>query len=189
MAPSNRTRAEDERQRGDKLLNKRNYTEAIKAYTEAIKWNPDNPETYGSRAECYIKLKNFDRGLEDCNTGVKLDPSFSKGHLQKGMLLKEQRQFDKAMESFRKAIELDESNQEATNGYRECMVAMDNDPEKTRARALSDPAVRKILDDPEMKRILKEMQENPLEARKHLQNPDVAAKIQKLVQCGVIRFC
>ncbi|XP_037072255.1 stress-induced-phosphoprotein 1-like [Pollicipes pollicipes] len=181
-------KAEEERERGNELFKKGNYPEAIKAYTEAIKRNPDNAKTYSNRAACYTKLASFDLGLKDCDACIKLDPTFIKGHIRKGTLLKGMHQFDRAMEAFQKAIELDENNQEAINGYRECMVSMDNDPDQVKKRALSDPEVQNILSDASMRLILEQMQDNPNAAREHMKNPDIAAKIQKLVQCGLIAF-
>ena len=55
--------------------------------------------------------------------------------------------------------------QEAQEGYRRCLVSDQNDPEVLRARALQDPEIKRIVDDPKMKQILKEMQEDPNKLR------------------------
>jgi stress-induced-phosphoprotein 1 len=58
--------------------------------------------------------------------------------------------------------------------------------EETLKRAQSNPEVQKIMADPVMQSILKQMQENPAAAQEHLKNPGVAAKINTLINAGVI---
>ncbi|KAF0293192.1 Stress-induced-phosphoprotein 1 [Amphibalanus amphitrite] len=103
-------KAEQERARGNELFKEGRYPEAIKAYTESIKRNPDEAKTYSNRAACYNKLTEYDLGLRDCNKCIELDSQFVKGHVRKGMLLKAKGQFEKALECFQRALELDEHN-------------------------------------------------------------------------------
>lgn len=60
------------------------------------------------------------------------------------------------------------------------------DPERQR-RAMEDPEIQAILRDPTMARILQDMQENPRTAAAALKDPSIRAKIEKLVQAGIIR--
>lgn len=181
-------KAEEERTRGNELFKKGDYPGAVKAYSEAIRRNPDDPKPYSNRAACYNKLTAFDLGVKDCDTCIRLDPKFIKGYVRKGVLLKAMQDFDRAMQAFQKAIEIDENNTEAISGYKECMMSMDNDPDAVKKRALADPEVQAILADPGMRMILDQMKENPEAAKEHMQHAGVATKIQKLVQSGLIAF-
>lgn len=50
---------------GRKYLTEMNYAEAIAAFTEAIKLNPDDIEAYMARAEAYAALEKYDEATAD----------------------------------------------------------------------------------------------------------------------------
>jgi tetratricopeptide (TPR) repeat protein len=80
-------RAEEEKELGNELFKKGDYTTALKHYTEAIHRNPEDPKLYSNRAACYTKLAAFDLGLKDCETCCNLDEKFIKGWIRKGKIL------------------------------------------------------------------------------------------------------
>lgn len=51
--------------------------------------------------------------------------------------------------------------QEAIEGYRKCMMDNNSNPEEVRNRAMADPEVQTILQDPAMRMILEQMQSDP----------------------------
>ncbi|XKL66599.1 hypothetical protein PGB90_010019 [Kerria lacca] len=179
-------RAEEAKEKGNEYFNKGDYAEAVKYYSEAIKRNPDEPKYYSNRAACYTKLAAFDLGLKDCDKCVELDPKFLKGWIRKGKILQGMQQPSKALSAYQKAFELDPSNAEALEGYRSCSVTVNSNPEEVRKRAMADPEVQSILRDPAMRLILEQMQNDPKALYDHLQNPDIASKIQKLMDAGLI---
>lgn len=98
-------------------------------------------------------------------------------------------QQSKAISAFQKALELDPNNAEALQGYRSCTIenaGIGGDPDKVRQRAMADPEVQSILRDPAMRLILEQMQNDPRALQDHLKNPHIAAKIQKLLESGLI---
>ncbi|GBO98647.1 hypothetical protein EVAR_180_1 [Eumeta japonica] len=179
-------KAEQEKELGNDFFKKGDYSSAVKHYTEAIKRNPDDPKLYSNRAACYTKLAAFDLGLRDCDTCCQLDPKFIKGWIRKGKILQGMQQPSKALSAYQKALELDPSNAEALEGYRTCSTQLHSNPEEVRKRAMADPDVQAILRDPAMRCILEQMQQDPQALQDHLKNPDIAAKIQKLLESGLI---
>ncbi|KOB79182.1 Hsc70/Hsp90-organizing protein HOP [Operophtera brumata] len=149
-------KAEQEKELGNDYFKK-----AVRHYSEAIMRNPDDPKLYSNRAACYTKLAAFDLGLKDCEQCLKLDSKFIKGWIRKGKILQ-------------KALELDPNNAEALEGYRACSTQLNANPEE------------QILRDPAMRCILEQMQQDPHALQDHLRNPEVAAKIQKLLESGLI---
>lgn len=179
-------KAEEEKELGNEKYKEGVYPAAIKHYSEAIKRNPDDPKYYSNRAACYTKLAAFDLGLKDCEKCVEIDPKFIKGWIRKGKILQGMQQQGKALTAYQKALELDPSNSEALEGYRSCAVSVSSNPEEVRKRAMADPEVQSILRDPAMRLILEQMQSDPRALQDHLKNKDVAAKLQKLLESGLI---
>ncbi|XP_076765953.1 stress-induced phosphoprotein 1 [Xylocopa sonorina] len=179
-------KAEEEKELGNQKYKEGDYPAAIKHYSEAIKRNPDDPKYYSNRAACYTKLAAFDLGLKDCEKCLEIDPKFIKGWIRKGKILQGMQQQGKALTAYQKALELDPSNSEALEGYRSCAVSFSSNPEEVKKRAMADPEVQSILRDPAMRLILEQMQRDPRALQDHLKNKDVAAKLQKLLESGLI---
>jgi len=178
-------KANEEKLKGNTAFQKGDFPTALKHYSDAVKRNPEDAKIFSNRAACYMKLMEFPLALSDCEECIKLDPTFVKGYLRKGACLLAMKDSSKAMQTYAKAKELDPNCQEAHDGYMKCF-ATDDDPEAIKRRAMNDPEIQGILKDPVMQMILQQMQDNPKALKEHLQNPEIAAKIQKLMQSGLI---
>ncbi|XP_067625937.1 stress-induced-phosphoprotein 1 [Eurosta solidaginis] len=180
--------AEIEKDKGNELFKKGDYSGAVKHYSEAIRRNPDDPKLYSNRAACYTKLAAFDLGLKDCETCIQLDDKFIKGYIRKGKILQGMQKSSKAAAAYSKALEIDPQNAEALEGYRVCSMSYHRSPEEVMKNAMGDPEVQQILKDPAMRVILDQMQTDPKAAKDHLQNPAIADKIMKLIEAGIIQI-
>lgn len=178
--------AEEEKQKGNESFQKGDYASAVKHYSEAIRRNPDDPKLYSNRAAAYTKLAAFEYGLNDCDECIKLDSKFIKGYLRKANILKGLKQYSQAMDAYHKAMDIDPNCSEAIEGYKQCVLESEADPEEVRRRAMANPEVQNILKDPAMRLILEQMQNEPKALQDHLKNPEIAAKIQKLLEAGLI---
>ena len=176
--------AQEEKESGNKLFLDGKFPEALNKYTEAIKRNPDDAKIYSNRAACYTKLAEFGLALTDCETCIKLEPTFLKGYIRKGGCHLAMKQFGNAREAYEKALEIDPRSKDALNGLEN--IRNQETPEERRRTAMKDPEVQKILSDPGMQMILQQMQSNPESLKEHFQNPEIAGKISKLIECGVL---
>ena len=52
---------------------------------------------------------------------------------------------------------------------------------------MADPEVQAILTDPVMRQVLADFQDDPAAAARHAAQPEVMAKIEKLVAAGLVR--
>ena len=176
----------EEKNKGNECFQKGDYPGAIQHYNEAIKRNPKDARVYSNRAACYTKLLEFQLALRDCEECIKLDPTFLKGHIRKANALFAMKEYTRASSAYQKALELDPSNQEAREGYAKCLNQTNSNPEEVRKRAMADPEIQGILGDPAMRLILEQMQNDPKAVQEHLKNPEVARKIEKLIEAGII---
>uniref|UniRef100_A0A2M3Z4M7 Stress-induced-phosphoprotein 1 n=1 Tax=Anopheles braziliensis TaxID=58242 RepID=A0A2M3Z4M7_9DIPT len=181
-------KAEEEKEKGNEFFKQGDYSTAVKHYSEAIKRNPDDAKLYSNRAACYTKLAAFDLGLKDCETCCRLDEGFIKGWIRKGKILQVMQKSSEALTAYQKALEIDPNNAEALEGYRACTMAVHADPKEVWKKAMNDPEVQQILKDPAMRVILEQMQNDPKAVQEHLKNPQVASKIQKLLESGIIQI-
>ena len=179
--------AEQEKQKGNEMFKKGDFSTAVKHYSEAIKRNPNDSKIYSNRAACFTKLMSFDLALKDCDKCIELEPTFVKAYLRKAKCHQGIGQTSRAMAAFERALELDPNCAEAIEGYKNCAIQSHSDPEETRRRAMSDPEVQKILNDPAMRMILEQMQNDPNAIQEHLKNPAIAEKFMKLRESGLIQ--
>ncbi|XP_020216657.1 hsp70-Hsp90 organizing protein 1 [Cajanus cajan] len=189
--------ADEEREKGNEFFKQQKYPEAVKHYTESLRRNPKDPRAYSNRAACYTKLGAMPEGLKDAEKCIELDPTFVKGYTRKGAVQYFMKEYDKALETYREGLKLDPNNQELLEGIRTCIQQInkasrgDLSPEELKerqAKAMQDPEIQNILQDPVMRQVLIDFQENPKAAQEHTKNPMVMNKIQKLVSAGIVQM-
>ena len=192
-------KAEEERNRGNTLYKEGDFPGSVQAYTESIKRNPSDPRGYTNRASAYTKLAALPEALKDANEAINVDPKFVKAYIRKCNVLFSMKEFTKALEAAQTASDIDSESEGGAQHQREiqgllnkCMNALyaqrsDETDEQTLERAMRDPEVAGIMQDPVMQSILQQAQSNPAALQDHMKNPGIRAKIQKLVAAGIIR--
>lgn len=189
--------ADEEREKGNEFFKQQKYPEAVKHYTESLRRNPNDPRAYSNRAACYTKLGALPEGLKDAEKCIELDPTFSKGYNRKGAVQFFMKEYEKALETYQEGLKHDPNNQELIDGVRRCIEQIkkasrgDLSPEELKerqAKGMQDPEIQNILQDPVMRQVLIDFQENPKAAQEHAKNPMVMSKIQKLVSAGIVQM-
>lgn len=105
--------AQELKEQGNKAFNANQFTKAAKIYRDAIKLDATNPVLYSNRAQCFIKLGDYDRGLKDCNCGINLttEPKLLKKlYYRKGIALTNLNELTKAEYCFNKVLQLEPHN-------------------------------------------------------------------------------
>lgn len=194
-------KAEEERAKGNELYKAGDFAASVAAYSESIKRNPADARGYTNRAMAYIKLVALPEALKDCNEAIKVDAKNVKAYIRKSIVLTAMKEYTQALEAIQQAEDLDEAAEgdEKHKHRREIqgqhgkvvneMYAQraNETDEQTLERAMKDPEVAQIMSDPVMQSILQQAQSNPGALQDHMKNPQIRAKIQKLVAAGIIR--
>ncbi|KAJ9480164.1 Heat shock protein STI1 [Pseudozyma hubeiensis] len=192
-------KAELERTRGNELYKNGDFPGAVAAFTEAIKRDPSDPRGYSNRASAYTKLAALPEALKDSEEAIKVDPNFVKGYVRKANVLYSMKEFTKAMEACQKAETVDAAQEGGAKNAREIQALMSKcmnelysqrsgeSEEETLQRAMRDPEVAQIMQDPVMQSILQQAQGNPAALQEHMKSPIIREKVQKLIAAGIIR--
>ena len=81
---------------------------AVSYYIQAIKQNPEIPETYYRLASLLFENGeiSLDSAIEQCKTAINIDPNNTNAHLYTGYFLKLAYDFDEAEKEFKNAIKI-----------------------------------------------------------------------------------
>jgi len=191
--------AEAARQEGNELFKRAPsegpelYAKAIEKYSDAMKRNPKDHVPYSNRAACYQKLMEWQLALKDVDTCIAMEPTFVKGWSRKAAIHYFLKEYHKSMDAYNKILELEPDNQEAKSGLDNVVNQVNSQnqggqvDQERQARAMADPEIQQILGDAQMRSILNEMQTDPKKAQAAMNDPQIAAKLQKLIAAGVLQ--
>ncbi|GMM49219.1 Hsp90 cochaperone [Starmerella bacillaris] len=188
-------KAEAERERGNTLFKEGKFPDSVKAYTEAIKRNPQDVRGYGNRAAAYLKLMDYPDAVKDCDKAIELDPKFIKAYTRKATAYNVMKQYRKAMDVLDQAREIDvdgKNSREIEDLYHKAstarFAALPGETEDQRTERLTaDPEIDEIRRDPIMNTILQQASSDPAALRDHMKNPEVRRKVNLLAAAGIIR--
>ncbi|CCE62924.1 hypothetical protein TPHA_0D02880 [Tetrapisispora phaffii CBS 4417] len=195
----NPEKAEEARIQGKDFFNKGQWPDAVKAYTEMIARAPDDARAYSNRAAALSKLMSFPEAISDCEKALEKDPNFVKAYIRKATAQIAIKEYSSALETLdiarSKDTELNNGSniREINQLYAKATqqrfepASSNETPEQTYQRAMKDPEVAAIMQDPVMQSILQQAQTNPAALQEHMKNPEIFKKIQTLISAGIIR--
>lgn len=102
--------AEQAKKLGNEHFAAKEYEEAIKHYSEAIKLDSNNPVYYSNRSACYFAQKNWEAAAADANSCIEKDPKFVKGFYRLALALTEQGSYDDASSALLTASKIEPDN-------------------------------------------------------------------------------
>jgi len=175
---------------GNDLFKQGKFPEAIKEYKEALKRNPKEFIIHYNLGITYMKLGEFGIAAKEMEKCLESDPKHIKSLLGLGQCHFFMKDYQKALEVFSRGMELDPNNEAFKEHLLKVQDQLQNQTEfdeERYKRSLNDPEVRAILSDPVMMQVLKDLQENPQSAQKHMANIKIRDSIGKLFASGFLQ--
>mmetsp|Transcript_15617 Transcript_15617/g.33831 ORF Transcript_15617/g.33831 Transcript_15617/m.33831 type:complete len:581 (-) Transcript_15617:130-1872(-) len=188
-------KADEAKQSGNENFRNKNWGDAVKDYEEAVKRAPTNAAIRNNLAAALCKVMDFNGAKKNIEKAIDLDPKYVKAWARKGDIEVLMKENHKALESYQAGLGIDPSNAACKEGLRKVTTMinygaanMTDEEKQERARhGMADPEIQSILQDPMIQSILRDFNENPQAANKAMSNPDVRAKIEKLIASGVVQ--
>lgn len=112
LSEENRRKAEVKRQAGNEMFRANDFLQAAMEYTGALELDPSVSALYANRSQCWLKVGNHDKALEDAVKCTEVDPTNAKGWFRKGMSLHAMKRFPEAIPALLEAEKLDPKNKQ-----------------------------------------------------------------------------
>ncbi|XP_045926524.1 tetratricopeptide repeat protein 31 isoform X2 [Micropterus dolomieu] len=109
-------------EKGIKLVQEGQYTQAVSMFTEAIKCDPKDYRFFGNRSYCYYCLEQYPQALADAERSIQQAPDWPKGHFRKGSALMGMKRYSEAERAMEQVLKLDKDCEEAVNDLFNCKV-------------------------------------------------------------------
>ncbi|CAB1343872.1 unnamed protein product [Coregonus sp. 'balchen'] len=109
-------------EKGIKLVQEGQYSQAIIMFTEAIKYDPKDYRFFGNRSYCYSCLEQYPQALSDAERSIQLAPDWPKGYFRKGSALIGMKRYSEAEKAMEQVLKLDKDCEEAVNDLFNCKV-------------------------------------------------------------------
>ncbi|KAI0921989.1 hypothetical protein AcW1_004179 [Taiwanofungus camphoratus] len=142
-------KASQAREEGNALFKAGDFAGAVKAYTESIKRDPNDPRGYNNRSNAYTKLVALPEALKDAEEAIRVDPKFVKAYVRKSHVLYAMRDYTKAIEAVQLAADIDtekKHTREIQDQIMKCQQELfsqraGENEEETLQRAMRDPEI------------------------------------------------
>ncbi|XP_007240441.3 uncharacterized protein zgc:123010 [Astyanax mexicanus] len=116
------TRSASLTEKGIRLVQEGQYTQAVSMFTEAIKYDPKDYRFFGNRSYCYYCLDQYPLALTDAEKSIQMAPEWPKGYYRKGSALMGLKRYSEAEKAMEQVLKLDKDCEEAVNDLFYCKV-------------------------------------------------------------------
>ncbi|XP_047668401.1 tetratricopeptide repeat protein 31 isoform X3 [Tachysurus fulvidraco] len=109
-------------EKGIRLVNEGQYSEAVNMFTEAIRCDPKDYRFFGNRSYCYYCLDQYSLALADAEKSIQMAHEWPKGYYRKGSALMGLKRYSEAEKAMEQVLKLDKGCEEAANDLFYCKV-------------------------------------------------------------------
>jgi len=104
--------AEKKRLAGNDMFRASDFAQAAALYTLCLELDPQQSAVWSNRAQCWLKLGDHEKALEDATKCTEVDPSNPKGWFRKGMSFHAMKRFPEAIPALLEAEKLEPTNKQ-----------------------------------------------------------------------------
>ncbi|GMI06429.1 hypothetical protein TrLO_g3748 [Triparma laevis f. longispina] len=188
-------KAEEAKQRGNDAFRAQNWPDAIKNYEEAVKRAPTNPAIRNNLAAVLCKVMDFNGAKMHVDKALELDEKYVKAYARKGDIHVLMKENHKALEAYRAGLAIEANNKACMEGATKVTQLInagaanmsEEEKQERAAHGMADPEIQAILQDPIIRQVLQDFQENPNAAQQAMKDVSVSTKIEKLIAAGVLQ--
>lgn len=164
------------------------WNEGLKDAEECIKLAPEFAKGYSRKGHLQYFMKEYSKAMSTYEEGLKHDPE--NAELKDGLSRCVQ-----AINRVRRSVVFLRDWVVTCQGNLSLLYLLqmnrgemsEEELKQRQERGMADPEIQGILSDPIMRQVLREMEENPASAQKHLAHPEIAKKFEKLVAAGIVQ--
>jgi protein O-GlcNAc transferase len=112
------------RQRGNDLLGRGLFSQAVSSYLSSLSIEPDNVRGHNNLGQALMRLGKHAEAVQSFRRALELDPNYAIGYNNLGIALYEQGDFDAAVACYQRALQLNPAFSEAHNNLGNVLVKL-----------------------------------------------------------------
>lgn len=188
----NPVKAEEHKVNGNQFMEKGDYPSAIKEYSEGISLDPTNKSLYSNRSLSYINLMELAHAAKDADQCLELDHGFVEAYVRRGKINQLSMEYQKALGAYDAGLKLDPHNLTCLEEKQRTMMLVQSnmhspEGEQQAKKAMQDPEIQMLLNNPRIAQEVKNLQENKQSAQRALSNPFISQALNKLTAAGIVK--
>jgi tetratricopeptide (TPR) repeat protein len=102
------------------------YEEALEAYKDSIRLNPNNMEAHNGLGQCYARMEDWEAAADAYKQALRINPDNANVHCNLGEAYQAREQFQDALEAYKQAIRLTPNDPKAHFQYGMISVALND---------------------------------------------------------------
>lgn len=197
--------ANDFKAQGNAFFKEQKFNEALECYNKAIELDATNHVFFSNRSGTYASLGQFEQSLEDANAALNIKGDHINSISRKGHALLNLGRLDEAVQAYESGLEIDSSSEKLLNGIATVKAHKaqvpgtgpgngfpggmggfgggmpgQNQQQQMLMQLLSNPETAGLFQDPAFMAKFQDVQSNPANLTKYLNDPDVMKVLSAL---------
>lgn len=111
-------KAQENREKGNDMFRANDFMQAASQYTVALELDPTLDAVWANRSQCWLKVGNHEKALEDAVRCTEVNPLNPKGWFRKGMSLHAMQRHQEAIPALLEAERLEPSNRQVSDAIK-----------------------------------------------------------------------